>query len=382
MNAVLPLSPAKEYCLQWMESLEKGGAEEGCMLGILVCTDGTVLRAFSGLHASLMGKEGYVTPCFNPDEYNRISSLSTSDAAFSREVWKRLLSLYEFHCFDGKTVRLEEIFPDAPSGTGDCCAPRLLSRCYALGKKPLSMAEFYWGDGPFERASFHSPCDSRCKPVLRYILGLDIVYMDSDIVVVNKPHGLLSIEGKTEKDCVASRVRNLFPSCIKQPCIHRLDQATSGLIVLGLTDRAHDTLSSAFEKREVLKEYTALIDGVLTGEEGEIDMSIRADIENRPIQIPDPVLGKKAVTRWKRIRVEKAGGRFVTRILLRPLTGRTHQIRVHCACGLGMPVLHDRLYGGENERETTENLCLCASKLVFDHPVSGQMMSFEVEPDF
>lgn len=382
MNAVLPLNPAKDLCLDWMKSLETGGPEEGSMLGILVCTDGTVFRAFSGLHASLMGKDGYVPPCFDPVKYNEISSLSTSDAAFSKQLWQKLLDLYEFHCFDGKTVRLKDIFPDAPSGTGDCCAPRLLSYCYSLGRKPLSMAEFYWGDGPFERGSFQSPCDTRCRPILKYILGLDIIYLDGDIVVVNKPHGLLSIEGKTEKDCVASRVKKLFPSCIQQPCIHRLDQATSGLIVLGLTDRAHNALSAAFERREVEKQYTALIDGVLTQEEGEIDMSIRADIEHRPLQIPDPVLGKKAVTLWKRLRVEKVDGRFVTRILLKPLTGRTHQIRVHCAHALAMPVLNDRLYGGYADRETTENLCLCASKLVFDHPVTGERMSFEVQPDF
>ena len=382
MNQVLPSAQARELCIKWMKSLEKGGPEEGCMLGILVCTDGTVLRAFSGLHASLTGRKDFVPPCFNAEQYRKISAQSTTDADYSKKIWKELLGLYEFCCFDGTTVRLEDIFPDAPSGTGDCCAPRLLSYCYSAGKKPLSMAEFYWGDGHFERGSFHTPCDSRCKPILKHILGLDIVYQDESIVVVNKPHGLLSIEGKTEKDCVASRVRNLFPSCIQQPCIHRLDQATSGLMVLGLTDRAHDTLSASFEKREVEKEYTALVDGVLTEKEGEIDLSIRADIENRPYQIPDPVLGKRAVTSWKRIRVEKSGGRFVTRVLFRPLTGRTHQIRVHSAFGLGMPVLHDRLYGGEEERNTTERLCLCASKLVFKHPETGILMSFEIESTF
>ena len=382
MNQVLPSKQARKLCLQWINGLEKGGPEEGCMLGLLVCTDGTVLRAFSGLHASLMGRKDYVPPCFDADQYSRISALSTTDSDLSKKIWKELLGLYRFCCFDGQTVKLGDIFPDAPSGSGDCCAPRLLSHCYSLGKKPLSMAEFYWGDCPYERGSFHTPCDSRCRPVLKHILGLDIVWQDESIVVVNKPHGLLSIEGKTEKDCVASRVRNLFVPCIQQPCIHRLDQATSGLMVLGLTDSAHNILSAAFENREVEKEYTALVDGVLTEEEGEIDLSIRADIENRPLQIPDPVHGKRAVTKWRRIRVEKAGGRFVTRVVFRPLTGRTHQIRVHSACGLGMPVLNDRLYGREEDRNTTENLCLCATKLAFTHPETGKLMSFEIQSTF
>ena len=365
MNAVLPFEKASGICLQWMKELSPESDENTCMLGILVCTDGTVLRAFSGLNKKLLGRPEYVPPCFDPAQFDKNSS-----------DWDALLDTYRFHCIDHNVRTLREVFADAPSGTGDCCAPRLLCRCFELGKKPLSMAEFFWGDSPYRRGSFHNPCDSRCKGLLKHILGLDVVYADEDIVVVNKPHGLLAIEGKTEKDCVASRVRNLYSWSIAQPCVHRLDQATGGLMVLGLSQKAHDRLSSDFENRRVKKTYTALIDGKLLEEKGTISMKIRPDIENRPYQIVSDD-GKESITGFERIRIEKHENRFVTRVLFRPLTGRTHQIRVHSAYGLKMPVVNDNLYGKGGPM-----LCLCASSLEFTHPVTGKTMSFEVEPEF
>lgn len=365
MNAILPDREARELCLEWMKSLSPDGPENGCMLGILVCNDGTVLKAFSGLHSALMGRPDFVPPCFDVQAFEK----SMSD-------WPGLMKTYRFHCVDHEIRSLDRIFPDAPTGAGDCCAPRLLCRCFELGLKPRSMAEFFWGDSPFARGSFHTPCDSRCRPLLKHILGLDIVYADEDIAVVNKPHGLLAIEGKTEKDCVASRVRRLYSWCINQPCVHRLDQATGGLMVLGLTQKAHDSLSADFENRRVKKAYTALVEGKVLDEGGVIEMKIRPDIENRPYQIPADD-GKESITRYERVKIEKYNGRFVTRLLLYPQTGRTHQIRVHCRYGLGMSVAGDALYGKAGDR-----LCLFASALEFRHPVSGNIMRFELQPDF
>lgn len=365
MNAVLPSEKARQICLDWMKTLSPSGPENTCMLGVLVCTDGTVLKAFSGIKQDLSDSPDYVPPCFDRAEFDKNSS-----------DWNALLGTYRFHCIDHSVKTLRQVFPDAPSGAGDCCAPRLLCRCFELGKKPLSMAEFFWGDSPYERGSFHNPCDSRCKPLLKHILGLDIVYADEDIAVVNKPHGLLAIEGKTDKDCVASRVRNLYTWSIDQPCVHRLDQATGGLMVLGLSQKAHDALSSDFEHRRVKKTYTALIDGKLLQERGTISMRIRPDIDNRPYQIVSED-GKDSVTDYERIRIEKYDGRFVTRVLFRPLTGRTHQIRVHSAYGLNMPVVNDNLYGKGGKK-----LCLCASALEFTHPVTGKQMGFEITPEF
>ena len=365
MNAIFPTSRAEAVCRAWMKELTPDGPENGCMLGVLVCTDGTVLKAFSGMHKELMGRSDFVPPCFDIAEFEKNSS-----------DWPALMKTYRFHCIDHSIHSLDELFPDAPSGAGDCCAPRLLCRCFELGKMPLSMAEFFWGDSPYERGSFHTPCDARCKPLLKHILGLDIVYADEDIVVVNKPHGLLAIEGKTEKDCVASRVRALYHNCIAQPCVHRLDQGTGGLMVLGTSQKAHDVLSADFENRRVGKTYTALVDGVLRDEEGTVELKMRPDLENRPYQIVSED-GKNSVTRYRRARIEKVDGCFVTRLELYPETGRTHQIRVHCAFGLGMPVLGDPLYGKGGEK-----LCLYATGLEFTHPISGKRMDFTVQPDF
>ena len=194
---------------------------------------------------------------------------------------------------------------------------------------------------------------------------------------------MLAIEGRGEdkQDCIASRVRNLYPSCIKQPCIHRLDQATSGLMVLGLTQKAHDSLSLDFEQRKVHKEYEALVDGLILDETGSIELPMRLDVENRPHQIVDFESGKKAVTRWDRLCIENLDGRKVTRLKLIPETGRTHQLRVHCAAGLNAPILGDALYGKAPEGKISR-LMLQARILEFVHPVTGEKLHFELESEF
>ena len=361
----------------------------GRMLGILVCTDGTVLKAYSG-EPFFEESEDFVPPVFDVSSYRAILSdydaliKSSSDhRLISRQCWKKLRSLYKFNCYDGLVHALDEIFPLSPSGTGDCCAPRLLSYAYGCGKKPLSLCEFFYGSGSLPHKSFQSPCDARCKPLLPSIIGLDIVYQDDCIVVVNKPSGMLSIEGRGQdkQDCIASRVRSLFPSCIKQPCIHRLDQGTSGLMVLGLTKEAHDRLSLDFENRRIHKEYEALVDGLILQDGGTIDLPIRLDVDNRPHQIVDFENGKNAVTQWEKLSIENRFGRKVTRLRLCPLTGRTHQIRVHCAYGLEHPILGDALYGEAPSGKITR-LMLQARILDFTHPQTGVPMHFELEKEF
>ena len=395
-NVFLP-ELAGKHCLNLMEELDSSALGKalmqdghGRMFGILVCTDGTIYRAFSG---ELEGKylvDGFVPPAFDVEKfeqtmarYEHLIKRNLNHRELSRECWKELQELYRFNCFDGSVIKLTSIFSSLPSGTGDCCAPKLLSYAYGLGKKPLSLCEFFYGNGSFAHKSFHTPCDARCKPILPSIIGLDIVYLDEHIVVVNKPAGMLSIEGKGDdkKDCIASRVRALYPSCIKQPCIHRLDQATSGLMVLGLTDQAHDRLSLDFEQRKVHKEYEALVDGLLLGESGAIDLPIRLDVENRPHQIVDFENGKNACTQWNRLCIENRFSRKVTRLRLIPKTGRTHQLRVHCAQGLGMPILGDALYGKAPDGEISR-LMLQARVLEFNHPVTGEHLRFELDPEF
>lgn len=396
MNEIFPSSEARALCPELYREIKESSYMSTCakrMVGILICTDGTVLKAVSGKFESVLQKEGFVDPAYNIEAYTRIldeyNSLIKADkrklhnADLSRECWEKLKDLYSFHCADGKSRTLNEIFPSAPSGTGDCCAPKLLNRCYMENKKPLSMAEFFFDPSCEEDIQYYGPCDSRCKPLLSAMTGLEIVYCDEDIVVVNKPSGLLAIEGKgpDKQDCVSSRVRNLYEKCIQQPCVHRLDQATSGLMVLGLTEKAHNTLSRDFEERRVRKSYEAVVVGKITEREGVIDMPIRADVEHRPLQIPDSVNGKKAVTYWERIKTDNRLGLECTRLKLTPETGRTHQLRVHCAEALKCPIAGDNLYGGE-EKNLFPRLLLQARELEFSHPVTGLRMSFTLERDF
>ena len=397
MTHIFGQEPARSHCLTMMDELDSSAlgaalmqSGHGRMFGVLVCTDGTVLKAFSGELEGQYNVEGFVPPVFDVSlfeetmtRYEHLIKRNLNHRELSRECWKELQKLYRFNCFDGSSIVLTSISSSLPSGTGDCCAPKLLSYAYGLGKKPLSLCEFFYGSGSFGHKSFQTPCDTRCKPILPAIIGLDIVYLDDNIVVVNKPGGMLSIEGKGDdkQDCIASRVRNLYPSCIQQPCIHRLDQATSGLMVLGLTQKAHDRLSLDFEQRKVKKEYEALVDGLILEESGTIDLPIRLDVENRPHQIVDHENGKKACTKWQKLCIENKFGRKVARLKLIPETGRTHQLRVHCAQGLETPILGDALYGKAPDGEITR-LMLQARVLEFNNPVTGEHLRFELAPEF
>jgi len=203
--------------------------------------------------------------------------------------------------------------------------------------------------------------------------GLEVLHADKHIVVVNKPSGLLSVPGKGEanQDCVVSRVREMYPGCIEQPSVHRLDQDTSGLLVLALTTSAHRTLSQQFMDRLVGKRYIALLDGVVEASGGVIELKFRLDPDNRPYQVYDPVNGKNGITRWRKIAVED--GR--TRVEFMPHTGRTHQLRLHSSHekGLGFPIVGDRLYGtGTGPGQ----LKLHASTLRFRHPATKKPMEF------
>lgn len=209
--------------------------------------------------------------------------------------------------------------------------------------------------------------------------SLEILHEDPDFVVVNKESGMLSVPGRgPEKiDSVAHRVRRLYPHCIPQPAVHRLDMDTSGLMVVAITAEAHRRLSTQFQDRRTQKKYVALLDGVLNREHGILELPFRLDIDNRPIQIYDEVHGKIGVTHWERLAVE--GSR--TRILFTPVTGRTHQLRVHSAHekGLGIPIVGDAFYG--NGRGP-DRLMLHATELVFEHPRTGETLTFRSSAPF
>ena len=202
----------------------------------------------------------------------------------------------------------------------------------------------------------------------------DIIYRDTAIVVVNKPGDLLSVPGRgpDKQDCIVQRIRNLFPDCIPQPSVHRLDMETSGLMVLALTTEAHRNLSIQFQNRTVKKQYLAVLEGIVAEEQGEIRLAFRLDVTHRPYQIYDPARGKCGITLWEKIVVQN----HQTRILFTPVTGRTHQLRAHAAhpMGLGCPIVGDQLYGNG---KPGDRLLLHASYLSFQHPENSKTLCFE-----
>ncbi len=211
-------------------------------------------------------------------------------------------------------------------------------------------------------------------------LEIKILHEDTEFVVVEKPGGMLSVPGRgpEKADCVTARVRVLYPDCIEQPAPHRLDMDTSGILVVALTAEAHRNLSMQFQNREIKKRYIALLDGILEGEQsGTIELPFRLDVENRPYQIYDPEFGKMGISHWKKLGDEDGH----TRIEFTPVTGRTHQLRVHAAHakGLGIPILGDPLYGnGTGPAEMKLHAC----ELSFAHPSTDEVMTFRSPPSF
>ena len=315
---------------------------------------------------------------------------------------QKVHALYRFHCIDGKVRSLSEICATynhgklPPTGTGDCCAPRLLDHAFKNGLKPISLAETVLEKPNYSLFTNHysliPPCDERCGILLPAMLGLRILWRDEAICVVNKESGVLSVPGRTEKDSVESRFRRLFGKSveIEQPAVHRLDMETSGVMILAFTRDAHRELNRQFEEKLVEKEYVALLDGILPKKgiaaHGTMELFFRLDVENRPHQIWDAENGKSAVTEWQILGVERYHApngetRHATRVLFTPHTGRTHQLRLASADshGFGTPIIGDTLYGKCDEGE---RLCLHATKVTFTHPVTGERMTVSSECEF
>lgn len=316
----------------------------------------------------------------------------------SEALQRWLFDQYDLLNAKGERRTVSRIFGSAipPSGTGDCCGPKLLQAAYAWGMTPICMGEFWIGHSPADEVRldghFYPACHSRCLPVLTHMtrgLALDsnplkeayqsvldrfsIQYADSSIVVVRKPEGMLSVPGKDGLPSVLDLLRQQFPLAAGPLLVHRLDMDTSGLLVAALTEEAHRHLQRQFLMREVEKTYVAILEKPLpVGQSGEISLPLRPDIDDRPRQMVDYEHGKSALTRY---RVTDCSNGHA-RIELHPLSGRTHQLRVHCAHPLGLdnPIVGDRLYG-----HTAQRLMLHAQELTFTHPTSGERMHFSWE---
>ena len=413
-RCVPAIKRVREYYLsvpEWRKDVE-----EGKMFGVLIYEDSVssgeeplpFLAAFSGTLGGKTCQPGFVPPVFDIQgegryfleeeaEISAINRYLDSGQATPREVCdlkherkersralqRWLFARYSVSNISGEKSSLLDIFAPAvpPGGAGDCCAPKLLQEAFRRGIRPLAIAEWNSADN-----EFYPPCTGRCRPILAHMLkGLDaepdprlkeynrlvgklkMVYEDDVFVVVNKPSGLLSVPGKEFLPSVES-----ITGCLS---VHRLDQDTSGLLVLAKSLAVQAELRRQFEQREVQKRYEAILEREMpVGEEGEIRLPLRPDIENRPRQIVDMAHGKSALTRYKVI--GNADGH--AHLQLVPHTGRTHQLRVHCAEAFGNPILGDRLYG----REVASRLMLHAGELSFTHPKTGERLCFTCTPEW
>lgn len=204
-------------------------------------------------------------------------------------------------------------------------------------------------------------------------MELEIIHQDDSIIIVNKPGGLLAVPGRgpDKQDCVVARVRALIPSMMEQPAVHRLDMQTAGLMVLAIDSDTHKALGKQFQSRQVVKKYEAIVSGRIDEPSGSIRLPFRLDPDNRPYQIYDPINGRDSVTLWKRLSNHELG----TRIEFTPLTGRTHQLRVHSAhlLGLAAPIVGDALYGSG---KAGDQMFLHATYLSFNHPEDHRIVEF------
>lgn len=328
----------------------------------------------------------------------RICELKKQRKALSRQLQAQMHASYCLTNFVGESLSLEELMPQGmPTGTGDCCAPKLLHYAANHSLKPLAMAEFWWGPSSAnerKQGDFYEACAERCQPLMGFLLSglpqkfavgeidhrlsLPILYQDKWLIAVNKPAGLLSVPGRysDRQDSVLSRLRRLLPDEMELTAVHRLDRETSGVLLLARDRQTCCQLSRQFQQRQVHKVYEAVLAGSVSIDRGTIELPLSGDFPNRPRQKVDWQRGKPSITQFQ---VIAAAG--CTRIEFVPVTGRTHQLRVHAADsrGLGVPILGDRLYGC---CAITKRLYLHARELRCKHPQSGQELHLQAENPF
>ena len=349
---------------------------------------------------------------------DEIDEIKKTRKRLSTRLQKKLFKQYRLLNKAGNEKDLIELFQKTPNsippaGTGDCAAPKLLQYAFKHKMKPLAMAEFWWGKAPKSKIrqhkNFYAACSGKCQPILEHMLEgivldenpllinpaqgktLKIIYQDNDIVVVNKPNEFLSVPGKYIEDSVYLRIKQKFPEATGSLIVHRLDMSTSGIMVLALTKHAQKKLQQQFINRTIKKRYVALLEtkletqlvnnihNQLQNDKGKINLPLRGDFEDRPRQLVCYQHGKKALTQWEIIDTDNGK----TKLYLYPETGRTHQLRVHCAHpdGLNIPILGDDLYGRLQKSEV-QRLYLHAQKLSLVHPVTNEEMVFKVDEDF
>lgn len=349
-----------------------------------------------------------------------ILSLKQLRKTLSDALQQWLFSQFRMQNHEGESKDLLEIFRDAalrdypqatiatsriaalkmvpPAGSGECCEPKLLQYAYSLGYKPLQMAMFWWGESPKEEIRhhlhFYPACNGKCKPILQWMLPastfepaavdlslynkVETLYEDREIAVIHKPEGLLSVPGKdAAQPSVHALMRSKYPEATGPLIVHRLDMSTSGVMMIAKTEFAYHRLQKAFLNHQIQKKYVAIISGKVIPEKGIISLPLMPDYLDRPRQIVDHEQGKEAITEYE---VLEPVDDSHLRIALYPKTGRTHQLRVHCAHqeGLNAPILGDPLYGNEK----AARLHLHAEEITFEHPLTGKKMTITRKADF
>lgn len=333
---------------------------------------------------------------------NQILKLKKLRKTKSVDLQQYLFEQYQFLNSKKETKNLIELFSEKnnqniPAGAGECAAPKLLQYAFLNDLEPLAMAEFWWGKSPNKEIrkhqQFYPSCQGKCKPILKHMLSgiemdtnpmlenpaigkeLEIVFEDNELIVINKPAGFLSVPGVHIHDSVFTRIKQQIKNISGPIIIHRLDMATSGLLVLAKNKKAHKQIQNQFIKKTVRKRYTALIEGNLIKNRGSINLPIRVDLNDRPRQLVCYEFGKKATTNWEVIKRSKGK----TKVYFYPISGRTHQLRVHAAhlLGLNSPIIGDDLYGNKSKR-----LYLHADSLEFKHPLTHKIIKFNREADF
>ncbi len=327
-----------------------------------------------------------------------IKSFREQRAELSARLQLMWFALFKVENARGERRSLRDIFSAhdgslPPSGTGECAAPKLVAAAYQRGWMPIILEEFWWGPSPENELRRHghaySPCRGRCHPLLHFMLQgsplslptdpaevpceaqLEVLLEGAGYVVVHKPHGLLSVPGKHVTDSVHTRVKAMYPHATGPMIVHRLDQATSGVMVVALDHRNYRHLQNQFLQRTVHKRYSALLEGVAHSDSGTIALPLRLDPMDRPRQVVDHRFGKEAISRWEKVRVEEGK----TWVKFWPETGRSHQLRVHAAHpdGLNTPIVGDTLYGTPDQR-----LMLFAEYLAFNDPLSGEQIEVDL----
>lgn len=317
----------------------------------------------------------------------------------SGALQQKLFAEYSFLNQFGERKSIGEIFNNnPPAGAGECAAPKLLHYAFEHNLKPIAMAEFWWGQSPKseirKHKQFYPACKSKCEPILisHMLKGLDmeanpfqenpaegkdieIVFEDEVLAIINKPAEFLSVPGKIISDSVYQRVKELYPNATGPLIVHRLDMSTSGLMLIAKDEETYVKLQSQFIKRTIKKRYVALLDGVLEENEGFIDLPLRVDLDDRPRQLVCYEHGKPAQTKWKKIEIRNNQ----TLVYFYPITGRTHQLRVHASheLGLNTPIVGDDLYGTKGNR-----LHLHAEQLIFEHPKSYKEIYIQRNAEF